>query len=268
MIVGMMAVATLNSLGAATKSSDSIGNRAVAAGLADELMSEIVQHALQRPRWVGRLRPREWRARLSSIRLRRRGRLRRLERIAAAISRRHDDPRSHQLATARRRSRASCRPIRRKLPAPIRAPSESGHHRISKPGAGRPGWPIRHRYGREIATMRGDPSTTDKPAACTGGSALYRRPGHRADRRAVGHVRARSGNASRTGWSSPRPISARPSSTPTRPSSLALLTMKQDTNWRTTYSNGNWFVNRSTGSRHVHRERDRPDRRQSGEQSR
>src|SRR6476660_9435485 len=28
---------------------------------------------------------------------------------------------------------------------------------------------------------------------------------------------------------------------------LALLSMKQDTNWRTTYSNGNWFTNRSTG---------------------
>ena len=28
---------------------------------------------------------------------------------------------------------------------------------------------------------------------------------------------------------------------------LAILSMKQDTNWRTTYSNGNWFTNRSTG---------------------
>ncbi len=28
---------------------------------------------------------------------------------------------------------------------------------------------------------------------------------------------------------------------------LALLTMKQDTNWRTTYTNGNWFVKRGTG---------------------
>jgi prepilin-type N-terminal cleavage/methylation domain-containing protein len=43
MIVGMLAVATLNGLGAATRSADSIGNRAIAAGLADELMSEIVQ---------------------------------------------------------------------------------------------------------------------------------------------------------------------------------------------------------------------------------
>src|SRR5687767_9398119 len=49
MIVGMMAVATLNALGAATKSSDSIGNRAIAAGLADELMSEIVQQPYSDP---------------------------------------------------------------------------------------------------------------------------------------------------------------------------------------------------------------------------
>jgi hypothetical protein len=28
---------------------------------------------------------------------------------------------------------------------------------------------------------------------------------------------------------------------------LAILAMKQDTNWRTTYSNGNWFTTRSTG---------------------
>src|SRR5215213_6256947 len=28
---------------------------------------------------------------------------------------------------------------------------------------------------------------------------------------------------------------------------LAILAMKQDTNWRTTYTNGNWFTNRSTG---------------------
>ena len=28
---------------------------------------------------------------------------------------------------------------------------------------------------------------------------------------------------------------------------IALLTMKQDASWRTTYSNGNWFTNRSTG---------------------
>jgi type II secretory pathway pseudopilin PulG len=42
-IVALMAVAALNSLGAATSSSESIGNRAVALGLADELMSEILQ---------------------------------------------------------------------------------------------------------------------------------------------------------------------------------------------------------------------------------
>ena len=46
MIVGLMAVAALNALGAATKSANSIGNRAVAAGLADELMSEIIDAAL------------------------------------------------------------------------------------------------------------------------------------------------------------------------------------------------------------------------------
>jgi type II secretory pathway pseudopilin PulG len=49
MIVGMMAVAALNSLGAATRSSESIGNRAVALGLADELMSEILQEAYEDP---------------------------------------------------------------------------------------------------------------------------------------------------------------------------------------------------------------------------
>src|SRR4051795_11914311 len=29
---------------------------------------------------------------------------------------------------------------------------------------------------------------------------------------------------------------------------LARLIMKQDTSWRTNYSNGSWFTNRSTGS--------------------
>jgi hypothetical protein len=43
MIVGLMTVAALNSLGAATRTSDSIGNRAVAQGLADDLVSEILQ---------------------------------------------------------------------------------------------------------------------------------------------------------------------------------------------------------------------------------
>jgi type II secretory pathway pseudopilin PulG len=49
MIVGMMAVAALNSLGAATQSSQSIGNRAVALGLADELMAEIMQAPYEDP---------------------------------------------------------------------------------------------------------------------------------------------------------------------------------------------------------------------------
>src|SRR3954462_11570088 len=49
MIVSMMAVATLNGLGAATKSAQSIGNRAIAVGLADELMSEIVQQPYSDP---------------------------------------------------------------------------------------------------------------------------------------------------------------------------------------------------------------------------
>ena len=49
MIVGLMTVAALNSLGAATRSSESIGNRAVAQGLADELMSEIIPAAYSDP---------------------------------------------------------------------------------------------------------------------------------------------------------------------------------------------------------------------------
>jgi prepilin-type N-terminal cleavage/methylation domain-containing protein len=49
LIVGLMAVAALNALGAATKSANSIGNRAVAAGMADELMSEIVMQAYRDP---------------------------------------------------------------------------------------------------------------------------------------------------------------------------------------------------------------------------
>jgi type II secretory pathway pseudopilin PulG len=49
MIVSLMAVAALNALGAATKSANSIGNRAVAAGLADELMSEIMMQAYSDP---------------------------------------------------------------------------------------------------------------------------------------------------------------------------------------------------------------------------
>src|SRR5262245_25665686 len=49
LIVGLMAVATLNGLASATKSANSIGNRAVAAGLADELMSEIVMQSYSDP---------------------------------------------------------------------------------------------------------------------------------------------------------------------------------------------------------------------------
>src|SRR5262245_3378819 len=49
MIVGMMAVAALDALAAATKSSNSIGNRAVAAALADELMSEIMMQSYSDP---------------------------------------------------------------------------------------------------------------------------------------------------------------------------------------------------------------------------
>ena len=49
MIVSLMAVAALNALGAATKSANSIGNRAVAAGMADELMSEILMQPYSDP---------------------------------------------------------------------------------------------------------------------------------------------------------------------------------------------------------------------------
>jgi MSHA pilin protein MshD len=49
MIVGIMAVAVLNSLGAATKSSQSISDRAVALALADELMAEIQLQAYKDP---------------------------------------------------------------------------------------------------------------------------------------------------------------------------------------------------------------------------
>jgi type II secretory pathway pseudopilin PulG len=48
-IVGMMSVAALNSLGAATRSAESLGDRAVALGLAEELMSEIVQQPYSEP---------------------------------------------------------------------------------------------------------------------------------------------------------------------------------------------------------------------------
>jgi MSHA pilin protein MshD len=42
LIVGLMSVVALNGLGAATKSGESIGNRAIALGLADDLMAEIL----------------------------------------------------------------------------------------------------------------------------------------------------------------------------------------------------------------------------------
>ena len=48
---------------------------------------------------------------------------------------------------------------------------------------------------------------------------------------------------------------------------LALLTMKQDTNWRTTSANGNWFTNRGTDAGTCSVERDRSRRRQPGEQA-
>jgi MSHA pilin protein MshD len=43
MIVGVLMVAVLNTLGAATKSSQAAGNRAVAIGLADDLMAEVLK---------------------------------------------------------------------------------------------------------------------------------------------------------------------------------------------------------------------------------
>jgi MSHA pilin protein MshD len=42
---GLTLIEVVASLGAATRSADTIGNRAIAAGLADELLSEIVQQA-------------------------------------------------------------------------------------------------------------------------------------------------------------------------------------------------------------------------------
>jgi len=49
MIVGVMIVAALNALGAVTRSSVSFGNRAVALGLAIDLMAEIQQAAYSDP---------------------------------------------------------------------------------------------------------------------------------------------------------------------------------------------------------------------------
>ena len=49
LIVGLMTVAALNGLGAATRSSDSAGNRGIALGLADDLMAEILATAYSDP---------------------------------------------------------------------------------------------------------------------------------------------------------------------------------------------------------------------------
>src|SRR5262245_53710903 len=49
LIVGVMTVAALNTLGAATTSSDSTGNRAIAQGLADDLMAEVLDAAYSEP---------------------------------------------------------------------------------------------------------------------------------------------------------------------------------------------------------------------------
>jgi len=49
LIVGLMTVASLNSLGAATRSATSIGDRAIALGLADDLIAEIVPLAYSDP---------------------------------------------------------------------------------------------------------------------------------------------------------------------------------------------------------------------------
>jgi len=49
LIVGAMTVAALNALGAATKSSASTANRAIAVGLAEDLMAEILNAAYKEP---------------------------------------------------------------------------------------------------------------------------------------------------------------------------------------------------------------------------
>jgi type II secretory pathway pseudopilin PulG len=48
-IVSLMTVVALDTLGAATRSSESLGDRAVALGMAEELMSEIIQAAYKEP---------------------------------------------------------------------------------------------------------------------------------------------------------------------------------------------------------------------------
>ena len=49
LIVGVMTVAALNALGAATRSSRTAGDRAIALGLADDLMAEILATAYSDP---------------------------------------------------------------------------------------------------------------------------------------------------------------------------------------------------------------------------
>ena len=49
LIVAMMTVAALNALGAATRSSTSTANRAIAVGLAEDLAAEIVNAAYKEP---------------------------------------------------------------------------------------------------------------------------------------------------------------------------------------------------------------------------
>jgi Tfp pilus assembly protein PilV len=49
LIVGVMTVAALNALGAATQSGATAGERAIAYGLADDLMAEILQSAYSDP---------------------------------------------------------------------------------------------------------------------------------------------------------------------------------------------------------------------------
>jgi len=49
LIVGVMTVAALNALGAATRSSTTAGDRAIALGLADDLMAEILRAAYSDP---------------------------------------------------------------------------------------------------------------------------------------------------------------------------------------------------------------------------
>jgi len=49
LIVGIMIVVALNALGAVTRSSQSFGNRAIALGLAEDLMAEILQAAYNDP---------------------------------------------------------------------------------------------------------------------------------------------------------------------------------------------------------------------------